>query len=465
MRLGQSAVAWARAHVGQGGWGGRCEQFVRSCFGLGPMYPSAKAAWNGAGGKHHGDFSPPPGVPVFWNLTGRNAPYGHIALSIGGGYAISSSNSAGRPIVSVISIYGFTDRSAPYLGWAEVYHGVRVMVPTAGQNHVAPQVDKGLNKSADPQGKHALNIPQGHAPNLGGILNGIDVHARWQSGYYPGKIPGVSFTISKCTGGNSNVVPGWDRMIQGARLRGLYHYARDKGYTDNNPVHEADLFVDQASKAPEDTLLFLDWEEPYPGVHADWILTWMGRVEERMGRKPMFYTYKSVIDENPSLERVAKAGHMLWLARYLYNQPVGWQNWGAQGVQYWGTPKIWQYSSAGNVPGWGGALDLNIFYGDASEWLKLAAPIQREEERNDKMYLAWAVEDNTCWLIGELSVRHISWGEYIAYKNLGLPEKRMNFGHIEALAKCTHWNVDDFYKTMKAYEWKHQVQGDDQASA
>ena len=40
---------------------------------------------------------------------------------------------------------------------------------------------------------------------------------------------------------------------------------------------------------------------------------------------------------------------------------------------------MWQYSSAGGVDGYAGALDLNIFYGDATDWQALAAHTQKEE--------------------------------------------------------------------------------------
>lgn len=126
MRFGNDAIAWARNRLGSHAYDGLCERFVRSAYGFGPDYGSAKQAWNAAGAKHAGETSPPPAVPVFWNLTGPNSTYGHVALSIGGGRAISTSNERGYPGVCIISIAGFTDRSAPFLGWAGIYHGTRV---------------------------------------------------------------------------------------------------------------------------------------------------------------------------------------------------------------------------------------------------------------------------------------------------------------------------------------------------
>lgn len=121
-----AAIAWARAWKGSTAWSGRCESFVRQALDLDSVYPSAKVAWEEAGDKHPGDFYPPAGVPVFWALTGKNEPYGHVALSLGGGKAISSSDERGHPVVSEISIPKFTDDTAIFLGWAGFYHGVQL---------------------------------------------------------------------------------------------------------------------------------------------------------------------------------------------------------------------------------------------------------------------------------------------------------------------------------------------------
>lgn len=137
-RNAATAIAWARAQLGSTAWRGLCEKFTRTALGIPSAYPSANAAWYAAGDKHPGDFNAPAGVPVFWDLSGPNAPYGHVALSIGGGQAISSSNERGRPVVSVISIRGFTDRYARYRGWAGIYHGIALDVGGRSSEPGAP---------------------------------------------------------------------------------------------------------------------------------------------------------------------------------------------------------------------------------------------------------------------------------------------------------------------------------------
>lgn len=152
-----AAIAWAKAWKGSTAWSGRCESFVRQALDLDSVYPSAKVAWEAAGDKHPGDFYPPAGVPVFWALTGKNARYGHVALSIGGGKAISSSDERGYPVVSEISIPDFTDETAPFLGWAGFYHGVQLDY-TRGNSSVASEGGEEVEELTPEQAKQLVQL-------------------------------------------------------------------------------------------------------------------------------------------------------------------------------------------------------------------------------------------------------------------------------------------------------------------
>lgn len=96
-----------------------CLRVVRGWLGVGARYPSALTAWNRARHKHPGDKHPPAGVPVFWG--GR--PFGHVALSIGGGKVRSTDwPRAGR--VGTASIDEITRGwRKPYLGWTSDLNG------------------------------------------------------------------------------------------------------------------------------------------------------------------------------------------------------------------------------------------------------------------------------------------------------------------------------------------------------
>lgn len=152
-----AAIAWAEAEKGSTAWRGRCESFVRQAFDFASVYPSANEAWYAAGDKHPGDFDPPAGVPVFWALTGKNAPYGHVALSIGGGKAISSSDERGNPVVSEISIRRFTDETAIYRGWAGFYHDVQLNY-TRGKHSVASEGGEEVEELTPEQAKQLVQL-------------------------------------------------------------------------------------------------------------------------------------------------------------------------------------------------------------------------------------------------------------------------------------------------------------------
>ena len=129
VRTPAQAVTWAKERVGKSGYAGLCEMFVRTCYGFGAKYGTAVAAYRASAraGAIHKSYNAPAGVPVFWTLVG--VPAGHVALSIGGGRAISTSNESGRSGLCIIRIGHYQSRWSTYLGWAEVYHGVKVYKP------------------------------------------------------------------------------------------------------------------------------------------------------------------------------------------------------------------------------------------------------------------------------------------------------------------------------------------------
>ena len=210
------------------------------------------------------------------------------------------------------------------------------------------------------------------------MLHGVDIHARYQAGLVASALPDVDFVITKATGGTSLVIDGWQAMLGGAELCGLYHYAREKGRA-GTAAEEASNFIAQANKVP-DAVLFLDWEEPTSALgDASWVLEWMRLVEEGTGRRPLFYTYHAVLAAHPDLAQIQAAGYLLWYARYPYSAAVGWKDYEAPTAPIWGKPLMWQYSSAGGIAGYAGALDLNIFYGDAADWRSIASPTEEDK--------------------------------------------------------------------------------------
>lgn len=67
---------------------GYCLKTIRTLYGVGPVWPDAETAWENAT-QRHPETDPariPRGVPVWWT----NGRFGHVALSIGGGYCLTT---------------------------------------------------------------------------------------------------------------------------------------------------------------------------------------------------------------------------------------------------------------------------------------------------------------------------------------------------------------------------------------
>jgi hypothetical protein len=126
-RSAQSALGWAKAqrsfHTGM------CLKFVRTCYNVQPKYATAAIAWRKTRYRHRS--TPPKGVPVWW--TGGSRGFGHIAISDGGGYVIST-DTGGKGRVGRTSIKHITRAwGQTYRGWTEDINGVRVYLPSTSK--------------------------------------------------------------------------------------------------------------------------------------------------------------------------------------------------------------------------------------------------------------------------------------------------------------------------------------------
>lgn len=149
MRTVSERIAHATRMIGNRNYGGWCEKFVRECFGFPARNASATIAWNRTKYRHRDINNAPAGVPIFWELhpANRNYGLGHVALSVGGGYCISTSVGPGGAIGKVriadlTRSWGMTPR-----GWTEDYHGKRIYTPpkasqpTPGKSKRVPHTD------------------------------------------------------------------------------------------------------------------------------------------------------------------------------------------------------------------------------------------------------------------------------------------------------------------------------------
>lgn len=176
----------------------------------------------------------------------------------------------------------------------------------------------------------------------------------------------VDFAIVKATEGTSYVSPSFrsqaDSTLTGGKLLGLYHFARNRR---NEAEAEANHFVANVRGYVGRAVLVLDWEDGVADV--GWAKRFLDRVYATTGVRPLIYMSASPAGAF-SWESVAR-DYGLWIAGYPNNRPNGLAT---PGCPYrpghgWNIA-MWQYTSSGRVPGWGGNLDLNVFYGDANTW-------------------------------------------------------------------------------------------------
>lgn len=115
-RTPEQAVAWALSQVGVARDSGHCLRFVDLAYGHASGPPSAYLVWTQSPPMLHRvrDFNPPRGALVVWS-SGLGGGHGHIAIALGDGRMVSTTES----VVSVIPIAGYADQF--YYGWMPPY--------------------------------------------------------------------------------------------------------------------------------------------------------------------------------------------------------------------------------------------------------------------------------------------------------------------------------------------------------
>lgn len=198
----------------------------------------------------------------------------------------------------------------------------------------------------------------------------IDV-SRWQ-----GDIDWPSVTapiaIIKMTGGDDGlyVDSKANRNYYGAKAAGkaigMYHFAGG-----HDAVNEADFFIAACSPLEQDDVMVLDWELNGHPDPVGWCTAFVRRVKERTGVTPMFYTNASRLSADRDAQDrvryldwspVVAEGCGLWVAHYDIDPqgdvPIKWWTWYV----------MHQYTSTGRMPGIGGNVDINVFFGSVVQF-------------------------------------------------------------------------------------------------
>lgn len=180
------------------------------------------------------------------------------------------------------------------------------------------------------------------------MLKGCDI-----SNYQATTPDGYDFYIIKASEGNGYKDPRLDQHYNAVKakkkLAGFYHYARpDLG---NTPQAEADFFVSLVGHNAGHAVFALDWEGNSLKYPLTWAKTWLDRVYEKTGVRPMIYTSSSVV-MSQDFSAIANANYGLWIAHWAVEKPV---------FRAWKTWAIWQYGGTG--------IDSNYFNGDQASYL------------------------------------------------------------------------------------------------
>lgn len=194
------------------------------------------------------------------------------------------------------------------------------------------------------------------------VMQGYDV-SNWQSGYSTDWLIRTSdFLIMKATEG-LNFVDGYcDGWVQACRNAGhpwgFYHFARN-----NDPIAEADFFVDDTANYFGEGIPVLDWED---GQSVAWVNAFVERVHSRTGVWPWIYANPWRFQLGGVNENCGR-----WVASYPGGEPSPDACPVADGVPVC----CWQYTST--------PLDKNYFYGDVETWRAYATGGKETEGDED----------------------------------------------------------------------------------
>lgn len=191
---------------------------------------------------------------------------------------------------------------------------------------------------------------------------GIDV-SHWQGtiDWAAVKRAGFEFAILKATERDNYVDPTFAANRAKARAAGLvigfYHFARA-----TDPAREADWFCKAVGSLSDGEFVVLDWEVPHSDAPG-WCKAWLDRVASRLGVRPLIYMNQSAMRGSNWTDTVVRGGYALWLAKYDNSTA-------APAVTQWAAAAMKQYTDKGAVPGIGGGVDVNVFYGTRDQLIR-----------------------------------------------------------------------------------------------
>jgi len=219
-------------------------------------------------------------------------------------------------------------------------------------------------------------------------LNFIDI-ASYQSGisldavFALNPLDGV---IVKATEGMKYVNPDCDPWVQWlikhGKLWGFYHFLNA-----NDPTAEAKRFVEDTINYYGHGVPVADYEGQIVSSYGTYYLRrFLETVYELTGVKPLVYCNLSTIQNDVNgFRQIAQSGYKLWLAQYASNRDaaIGQSIWQKGSFDPFDRITMHQYSDHGRLEGYNGYVDLDIFYGNETDWFALAGKSAAPEPEPD----------------------------------------------------------------------------------
>lgn len=178
---------------------------------------------------------------------------------------------------------------------------------------------------------------------------------KWDSLAIGNRTIPLKFVILRATMGNRSKDQNFDEFWTTAKkhnlIRGAYHFYRP----DEDPVKQANNFLESVKLEEGDLVPVLDIERnPHKYSKEELrknLKIWLKIVEEKYGEKPIIYTFYHYYKDNL---RGEFDEYPLWLANYNnVLQPSPEDDW-----------KMWQFTENGIVYGINTKVDLNVFNGN-----------------------------------------------------------------------------------------------------
>lgn len=169
--------------------------------------------------------------------------------------------------------------------------------------------------------------------------------------------------IIKATQGTGYVNPlcnsQWDIAKGNGKLLGLYHYAGG-----DNPVTEANYFIDNIANYVGQGVLVLDWEKYQNAAWGSttWARSFVDQVHARTGVWPLVYTGTTGLAQIGNTSKDCG----LWFAGY----PLENNDWNVPDFIYNTAP--WPYYTGWQFTSGKGAMDRSVFDLDANSWAAIA---------------------------------------------------------------------------------------------